>query len=240
MAKCHNNTKKSDLKPEKEDEYRMILAAEVHFYSQLQDRLSSGEFISVSDAQIDYEQIMILHNNHIRISRHLLKEKNQTHIANVDFTRPENPSSPTLIHSVATAKESILETAKRDDTEELTAIIKCAKIIRRAIEESDSWGFNGLIINQDKAIPNELLWMLKWIIQGDTAILTESRSREIHVTSENLTQMIIQAHKTNRQIKHKVPSCTSLFRSRIETPLTLGLSLHIHHATRRKQVLEQV
>ena len=183
---------------------------------------------------------MILHNNHIRISRHLLKEKNQTHIANVDFKRPKNPSSPTLIHYVAAAKESILETAKRDDTEELTAIIKCVKIIRRAIEESDSWKFDGWIINQDKAIPDELLWVLKWIIQGDTAILTESRSREIHVTSENLSQMIIQAHKTNRQIKHKVPSCTSSFRSRIETPLTLGFLLHFYHVTRRKQVMDML
>lgn len=219
---------------------RSLIAAEVHFFSQLQDRIWSGEFITITEAHSNYADIMHLHKLEHSISRRILKERILEQLDSVEFTRPANQAAPSFIHSTAAADAAIRGAAKSNLKEDMTVILKCAKIVRKAIEESSPWTFGGSISTDHQSIPNELLWMLKWIVQGDTAVVSEARSENVHRSCTNFSQMIIQAHKTKRQIQHQPKSSGSSFRNRVETPLTLGLSLHVYHATRSKKALDML
>lgn len=135
-------------------------------------------------------------------------------------------------------KEAVREAARDRDNEELTAVIKCSKIIRKAIGQNEPWQFDETTLAQHELIPNELMWMLKWVIQGDAVVKAEARCSQVDRTCRNLAQMIIQAHKTRRQIAHQPKCCDNTFRSRTETPLTLGLSLYFYHLTRSKKHID--
>lgn len=237
--KCTYKNQQSQVEGACQEDYtKDFIAAEIHYFSYLEDRITSGEFIPISEAQRDYESVMRMHSLSHTVTRQALQKKIQEHIKDVNFTRPSNPAAPSLIHSSFSTKEAVTEAARDRDNEELTAVFKCSKIIRKAIERIEPWQFDGTTSAQHELIPNELMWMLKWIIQGDVVVKAETRCTQVDRTCRNLAQMIIQAHKTKRQTAHQPKCCENTFRSRTETPLTLGLSLYFYHLTRSKKHID--
>ena len=73
----------------------------------------------------------------------------------------------------------------------MSTIFNCAKIVRKSIEQSTPWQFTGSLKNQEEGIPNELLMLLKWIIQADTTNTTKTRNKEIHRKCISLSQSIL-------------------------------------------------
>ena len=219
---------------QEEDYTREFIAAEIHYFSYLEDRINSGEFIPISEAQADYESVMQMHSLSHTVTQQTLKKKIQEHIKNVNFTRPSNPAAPSLIHFSLSRNEAVREAARDRDNKELTAVFKCSKIICKAIEQNEPWQFDGTTTTQHELIPNELMW----VIQGDAVVKAEARCSQVDRTCRNLGQMIIQAHKTKQQIAHQPKCSDNTFRSRTETPLTLGLSLYFYHFTRSKKHID--
>ena len=228
---------KSDLESKKD---LNIIAANIQFYSQLQEKIYSGEFIPINEAENDYQHIMKQYNLSYAMNRSTLKNKIQENICDVEFTRHINRSKPSLIHSSKARKFAVSEVAQQSGQEKVLSIFKCAKIVRKSIEQATPWKFTGSLKNQEDGIPNELLLLLKWIIQGDTAATTKSRNEEIQRTCTNISQMILQAFKSKRQISYTPKSTANDFRNKYETPLTLGVSLHCYHSTRSKNTLELI
>ena len=122
----------------------------------------------------------------------------------------------------------------------MSTIFKCAKIVRKSIEQSTPWQFTGSLKNQEEGIPNELLMLLKWIIQGDTTNTTKIRNEEIHRKCINLSQLILWAFKSKIQVSFTPKSSSSTFCNKREIPLTLGVSLYCYHFTRSKNTLELI
>ena len=91
----------------------------MQFFSQLQDKIHSGEFIPINDAQNDYEIIMKQHRLQYVISRKVLKAKIQQHITDVEFTRPINRAKPSLIHSTKACNATVSEVAHQSDQEKV-------------------------------------------------------------------------------------------------------------------------
>lgn len=59
-----------------------------------------------------------------------------------------------------------------------------------------------------------------WVTQGDAVVRVEARYSQADRTCRSLAQIIIQAHKTKRQIAHQPKCCDNTFRSWTETPVT--------------------
>ena len=76
-----------------------FIAAEMQFYSQLEDRLEFGEFIPIDKAVNDYENIMKEYTLTHSISRAALRAHITQHMENVEFTRPQDRTKQSIIHS---------------------------------------------------------------------------------------------------------------------------------------------
>ena len=84
------------------------IAAEIQFFSQLQDRLQAGEIISIDEVAQDYETIMSEHQMTNSLTCVGWKESIPKHIDNVEFTRPHSRAKPTMIHSTTVRKKKQL------------------------------------------------------------------------------------------------------------------------------------
>ncbi|KAH3861018.1 hypothetical protein DPMN_023944 [Dreissena polymorpha] len=68
---------------------------------------------------------------------------------------------------------------------------------------------------------------------------TEKRSRTVDRSALTITQNIMYAFKTRRQVQHKPKHALATFRTQSvrENPQVLGLALSVHHDTRNKKLL---
>ena len=77
--------------------------------------------------------------------------------------------------------------------------------------------------------PAELVTLIRWILQGAKATTSESRSDELHKLCVTLSHSIVQACKTDRQVKLTPVSLESAFYTKCETPYSVGLSLWMYY-----------
>ena len=84
---------------QKDNDTLYFLAADIQFYSQLQDRLLCGEIVPIDVAQADNLQ-------HV-ITRAVLKEILPKKIDIVEFTRLCDPSKSPLIHATASRSAGV-------------------------------------------------------------------------------------------------------------------------------------
>ena len=106
--------------------------------------------------------------------------------------------------------------------------------LRKSIEQAkkDSWVFNGMLEND--VVPHELHCMILWMLKGMYTVKTEARTHDLKKSATVISQQILQAHKSNRQIMYEPKSSTAAFRSTMESPITLGISLYCDHKWRRQ------
>ncbi len=65
--------------------------------------------------------------------------------------------------------------------------------------------------------------MILWILKGMYTVKSEARTHALNQSATGISQQILQAHKSNRQILYE-PKSTAAFQSTMETPITLGIS----------------
>ena len=88
-----------------------------------------GEIVPIDAAQADYESIIKEHNLQHVITRAVLKEILPKKIDMVGFTRPCDPSKPTLIYSTASRSAAVEDMVHTISKKEVQAIFKCAMVI---------------------------------------------------------------------------------------------------------------
>ena len=196
-----------------------FIAAEMQFYSQLEDRLEFGEFIPIDEAVNDYQNIMKEYTLTHSISRAALRAHITQHMENVEFTRPQDCTKSSIIHSTGARAEAVSDAAKESSKENVRIIFQCAQMIRRAIEKGNEWKFNGSLTDDYEGTPCELTILLKLIIQGHTTAQTEERAQTIRHTCSNLAQQIVQAYKSKRQATYQPKNAVAPFRNITETQL---------------------
>ena len=77
--------------------------------------------------------------------------------------------------------------------------------------------------------------MLTWV----HTVKTEAREHALHRSASFVSQHIMQAHRSDRQALYAPKSeNASGFRSTVETPLTLGISLYCDHQWRSKKLAD--
>ena len=114
-------------------------------------------------------------------------------------------------------------------------IFNAAKFIRHELETMAKWNFQGSFSDFSSLV--QLSTLLRWIILGPVnAPENKVRQRSVKKTVEFITQAVTQSFMTKRQATYKSQSSHDSFvYSKIETPLNVGIGLHLHQTTRSKK-----
>ena len=96
------------------------------------------------------------------------------------------------------------------------------------------WQFEGDINNY--IAPKLLTSFLKWVIIGSHTLDNDGGDRQKNMEDlvGNVTQLVAQNVKTDRQINYKQQNRSY---NKIETPLSIGISMFIYHNTRSKKLI---
>ena len=99
-------------------------------------------------------------------------------------------------------------------------------------------GFIVIVITS--SLPNSLKTLLKWVIVGSKVVnLSKERQTEIDNCIKIVSELLISAQKTDRQMKYKPQSqFVKGFYNTTETPLKVGIGLHVHQETRSKELVD--
>ena len=143
---------------------------------------------------------------------------------------------PNKQHSKAKQNAAVGEAVDRPDLhDDMRKIFEASLVIHKSIEQAkkDPWVFNGSLENSSEdVVPHKLHSMILWILKGMYTVKAEARAHELNQSATVISQQILQAHKSNRQILYEPKSPTAAFRSTMETPITLGISLYCDHKWR--------
>ena len=162
-----------------------FLAAEIEFHDNLSERIESGEYITTVHAETLYRDMMNEHGFLDElIPRRKLITKISQNLPNIVISEHRG-NLPGILCSKKSGREAVdLARTEQNIRGDLTTILKCAKIIRRAItnvRKEKSWTFKGsLEDSSERGIPIELMMMSRWIVQGSKVATTESRTQDMH------------------------------------------------------------
>ena len=153
----------------------------------------------------------------------------------MQFNRPPDRTKPEQILSTK-AKEAAINTPINVNVkDDITLLLKAAKILRKDISSSRTWTVEGVF--DDFTPPKLLSLFCKQVIHGIGVIQSEHRHSSIDQSASILAQHMIQAFKSDKQVQHKPKQRDSDFRNRCETPLSVGLALDVHKNTRSKELV---
>ena len=221
-----------------------LIAAEMEFYDDLNERIRGGELISSTDAEKLYRDMMEDHKiTDYSISRKVLMEDIRRYLPNIVCTEKKG-SKPSLLHSKSISRDGIdIVTEERDVEKSLKTLFKSAKIIRSKIidaKKDNLWSFSGTLeTHSEYGVPVELMLLIRWLLPGSNVAKTGARQKSLHKSCLIISQIIMQEFKNTRQVTHSATSdsALSMFRKTYESPFAVGLSLWMYHNLRSQETL---
>ena len=224
------------------DSTLQFISAEIEFSAELQDSLDQGSILTLSEVTTQYNNKMLDHGiQNQQITRALLLAKIEEQISNFTITVAKG-RKPAVIYSRETVRSAIDTVVEEHDVRrDMKVIFRCSKLIRQSIlqsRKSNPWTFNGSLTNcEEQCVPAELVTMMMWIVQGAQTAMTDTRAKELNNTCRILSNSIVQACKTNRQMSLTTKSTTAEFRCTFESPFSVGLSLYMYHSFRSQKAI---
>ena len=184
--------------------------ADVEIINVVQSALSDPSSIVLDMNMVNTTYLNILEENGVQTKsddnyKKQLKPLLKEHIADIEFVKAKRLNEPDKICSKSTLGVciDIAEKAK-DHSSELQILMKSASIIRKEIAASATWTFRGSFA--DYAIPQRLYTFIKWIIEGThTTVQIARKQAVLHKSASNISQHIISAFKSDRQVKYVSP-----------------------------------
>ena len=115
-------------------------------------------------------------------------------------------------------------------------IFETAMLIREEVNVNKSWKFEGTF--DDYQEPDEFS-LLNWITRGrERYVTSQNRELQLDIAVNNITQIICQNVKSDRQINYKSQSTKNIgFNHRTETHFSVGFGLMIYKHTRSKHII---
>lgn len=194
----------------------------------------------MSDLQSAYDSILKENGvDNITCSRKALKDLIKGEIDGVEFHRPKrvNESERVTIKETRDAAVQLSELEQeRDVTDDMNTLYNAALNLRKSINKSKKWVFEGSLETLSKEnYPEELYCFFRWVINGpNTTLSTNEKCQEVHKRAMNLVQSTISMCLTERQIGNKK---SEVIRSSREMPQQLAVGLAVHQSVRSKQIV---
>lgn len=182
-----------------------------------------------------------------KLTRQWLKDKILSELPNVKSVRQKDRRKPSVLYNPEACEEDMVHTSMMQDygseMDKTKMLYKTAKQIRSGIanfnaEKDVTDTVTVSSIRED--VPPELYSLVRWILVGpEEELQTEMRSRTVDMSALTISQNIMYAFKTRRQVQHQPKQSTCAFRTLQvrENPQVLGLTLSVHHDTRNKNLV---
>ena len=155
------------------------MATEIEFLSLLEGWLTDGSIIAMASLQSTYMNIASENGcESPDISRKKLKYLIMEEIPNVEFCKPRKVNESERVVLKSTGDFAIAEAEIRDESlsDELKSLFDAAKILRKAVIDSEKWEFTGDLTNaNEKHVPNKLIHFFSWFIRGASDIKDEKK-----------------------------------------------------------------
>lgn len=179
------------------------------------------------------------------ISKRNLKRKLVDNVSDIEFCRSPRANEPDRMYSSKTKTTAIDDFDKnaRDANKDMHIVFDCAKIIRHDIATSHKqqpWKFAGSLLGQDH-VPKSLETLIRWILIGPRSSLESThREQSVELLARTISQNIMFAYKSDRQVSYTPKQSSSGFRHQSENPQVVGIGLKVHQATRSKAEVDML
>ena len=220
------------------------VVAVIEFLHLIQELLKKGKILSLEDAQKVYTNILQDHLCNWFPSRTSVRQLLAENVDGIEFVSAYRRNESDRF-CLSAAKIAAIEKAVKQSSHinsELEVLYDCSKIIRKEIQEANTWHFKGTLdIDAQDIVPTKLFTLLKWILSGVVSELkTEQRAEDVNRKSVRLAQQIMYQTKTDRQVRY-VPQLDEegkTFLHQREYPLQVGVGLLAHQQMRSKSVID--
>ena len=196
--------KRSDYLTKDSEAVEAVLATEIEFLSLLEGWLTDGNIITMVSLQSTYMNIASENGcEYPDISRKKLKDLIMEEIPNVEFCKPRKANESERVVLKSTRDFAIAEAEVRDESlsDELKSLFDAAKILRKAVIDSEKWEFTGDLTNaNEKHVPNKLVHFFSWFIRGASDIKDEKKKILVEKRTQSLAQNTIYACLSPRKV----------------------------------------
>ena len=191
----------------------------------------------MEDVETTYVNILsgpeALANHSPAFTRHWLKDKIMAELPSIRSVLQKSRQSPAVLYCPAACEADMVQSAIiTDDMDHMKCVYKSAQLIRQAIDDfskaEKSQGFIPVSSTLNN-VPAELYSLIRWILVGPTEELeTEVRTHRVHRDALTISQNIMFALKSKRQITYQPIRKCACFRSQHirENPQVLGEALN--------------
>ena len=233
---CKSNIKHRAFKEEKDESLFSVAFKEMA--STIQSFLDNGRAYDMSSLLTMYQHILKSKGiDADSYTKHKLKLRMQSHFGDdIVFHQQFDKKKPELVYSSKISLQDVINSAAlelhtsnkqliSDEANARNCIFEAAKIIKHEIKECKGISTRPLDvsdINEDtlrRLVPNDLYWLLRWIIGPTLDIEDTSTIDDRKVLS--IAQDIIH--------------CSS--NARVKTPKHVSLAMSTHHLTGSKQII---
>ena len=184
-----------------------FLAAEVEFFSVLQEQVDQGQYIAIAELEERYHKV--LHKFGIsdyKVTRGAFKESILKNVQNVVVT-PSYGKRPSHVHSSDAQKAAINAAVSSQNMGARAGRLKdlylSAKELRSIVQtkvQEDPWRFNGSLKDcVGDGVPCELLFFITWVLQGTTDVQTDRRAEDMTRSSNLICQQIMSTRLFHSQ-----------------------------------------
>ena len=187
-----------------------------------------------------------VHKHTPLLTRQWLKEQILQELPSVKSVRQKDRRKPSVLYCPEACEEDMvhifmMQNSHMDNTKML---YKTAKLIRRSIVNfTDQKKTSDMIsvVSTTKDVPTDLYSLMRWILVGpEEEFQTDTRRRTVDQSALTLSQNLMYAFKTKKQVQQQPKQATAAFRTphARENPQVLGLAVTTHHDTRNKKLIE--
>ena len=167
------------------------------------------------------------------LNRQWLKDKMLSELPSLTSVRQKDRRKPSVLYCPEACEEDMFHTSMMQEhaseMDNTKMVYKTAKLIRKHITD--------FIKDTNQT---ELYILIRWILVGpEEELQMEMRSRTVDRSALTISQNIMYAFKTRRQVLHKPKQAMDPFRTQRvrENPHVLGLAFSVHHDTRNKKLV---
>ena len=187
-----------------------------------------------------------VHKHTPLLTRQWLKEQILQELPSVKSVRQKDRRKPSVLYCPEACEEDMVHTFMMQNShmDNTKMLYKTAKLIRRSIVNfTDQKKTSDMIsvVSTTKDVPTELYSLMRWILVGpEEELQTDTRRRTVDQSALTLSQNLMYAFKTKKQVQQQPKQATAAFRTphARENPQVLGLAVTTHHDTRNKKLIE--
>lgn len=180
-----------------------------------------GAYLSMADIDNTYVNMLggaeVLPNHKPTYNRHWLKEKILSELPAVKHVLQANRRKPGVLYCPDACEAEMVQCAIADDTtDDMKALYRAAQLLRQCIEnfqKKESPDNPVSVSSTVEDVPVEVYTLMRWIIAGPADDLeTEVRTHVVDQAALTLSQNLMYAFKSKRQVKYQPKSEQAGFR----------------------------